>query len=55
MITPDPILMNNENGRLFEFELGRLEKIKKPTIDGVIVEEGQPEEFEEKWTIYKFN
>ena len=30
MITPDPVLMINESGRLFEFELGRLEKIKKP-------------------------
>jgi hypothetical protein len=29
MITPDPVLMTNENGRLFEFELGRNEKFKK--------------------------
>eukprot|EP00349_Pseudokeronopsis_sp_Brazil_P004725 CAMPEP_0202968192 /NCGR_PEP_ID=MMETSP1396-20130829/13392_1 /ASSEMBLY_ACC=CAM_ASM_000872 /TAXON_ID= /ORGANISM="Pseudokeronopsis sp., Strain Brazil" /LENGTH=37 /DNA_ID= /DNA_START= /DNA_END= /DNA_ORIENTATION= len=29
MITPDPILMENESGRLFEFELGRMEKVKK--------------------------
>lgn len=29
MITPDPLLMTNENGRLFEFELGKYEKIKK--------------------------
>lgn len=26
MITPDPVLMTNESGRLFEFELGRFEK-----------------------------
>ena len=43
MITPEPVIMVNENGRLFEFELGRIEKIKKHT------EEGEPEEFEEKW------
>lgn len=29
MITPDPVLMTNESGRLFEFELGRMEKFKK--------------------------
>ena len=29
MITPEPVLMKNENGRLFEFELGRIEKVKK--------------------------
>jgi len=29
MITPDPVLMENENGRLFEIELGRHEKIQK--------------------------
>jgi hypothetical protein len=26
MITPAPILMNNESGRTFRFELGRYEK-----------------------------
>jgi hypothetical protein len=26
MITPDPVLMTNESGRTFEFELGRMEK-----------------------------
>ena len=26
MITPDPILMENESGRTFKFELGRMEK-----------------------------
>ncbi len=29
MITPEPILMTNENGRMFEFELGRMEKVRK--------------------------
>jgi hypothetical protein len=28
MITPEPVVMTNENGRLFEFELGRMEKVK---------------------------
>jgi hypothetical protein len=32
MITPDPALMTNENGRLFEFELGRFDKIKKEPV-----------------------
>jgi hypothetical protein len=27
MITPDPVLMENEEGREFEFELGRLEDV----------------------------
>jgi hypothetical protein len=26
MIIPDPVLMTNESGRTFEFELGRFEK-----------------------------
>jgi hypothetical protein len=30
MITPDPVILSVESGRLFEFELGRKEKIKKP-------------------------
>jgi hypothetical protein len=52
MITPDPVIMTVESGRLFEFELGRKEKIKKPQEDWA-----QPdvEEFEEKWVQYKFN
>jgi hypothetical protein len=28
MITPDAIVMENENGRMFEFELGRFEDFK---------------------------
>jgi hypothetical protein len=52
MITPDPVIMTVESGRLFEFELGRKEKIKKPQEEWA-----QPdvEEFEEKWVQYKFN
>lgn len=50
MITPDPVLMTNESGRLFEIELGRNEKIKiEPT------EEGQEEQFEDKYIQYQFN
>ena len=26
MITPEPVLMTNESGRMFEFELGRHER-----------------------------
>lgn len=51
MITPEPVLMINENGRLFEFELGRIEKFKKVHED----ENNQTEEHEEKWVQYKFN
>lgn len=52
MITPEPVLMTNENGRLFEFEMGRMEKLRKEVMN----EEGQlVEEFEEKWVQYKFN
>jgi hypothetical protein len=29
MITPEPVLMTNENGRLFEIELGRHERLNK--------------------------
>jgi hypothetical protein len=38
MITPDPVTMTNESGRLFEFELGRIEKFKR-----------EDESEEEKW------
>lgn len=35
MITPDPLIMANENGRCFEFELGRNEKVRKvPLVEG---------------------
>ena len=33
IITPDPILLENESGRLFEFELGRYELIKNEAGD----------------------
>ena len=29
MITPDPVLMINESGRTFEFELGKMDKSRK--------------------------
>lgn len=28
MITPDPVNMENENGRLFQLELGKFERVK---------------------------
>ena len=59
MITPDPVLMTNENGRLFEIELGRLEKINKKGTESVeqLPAEGtqHTEEAEEHWVNYKFN
>ena len=59
MITPDPLVMVNENGRLFEFELGRMERIRKvPLAEGeapTTTFESNPEDFEEKWVTYKFN
>lgn len=51
MITPEPVLMVNESGRLFEFELGRFEKFKKEEGD----DNNEGEEYEEKWITYKFN
>lgn len=50
MITPDPVIMTNESGRLFEFELGKVEKIK---IDNP--ENPDQELFEEKYVQHKFN
>lgn len=64
MITPDPVLMTNESGRTFEFELGRNEKIKKAhsdSVDGLPTPAVDPnasteaiEEFEDKWITYRF-
>jgi len=55
MITPDPLVMVNENGRAFEFELGRFEKIRKtPIVEGEAPSEN-PDDYEEKWVTYKFN
>ncbi len=51
MITPEPVLMINENGRLFEFELGKFEKVKKMNADN----DDGTEEFEDKWITYHFN
>lgn len=50
MIIPDPVIMENENGRLFEFELGRIEKFK---VDNP--ENPDQELFEERYVQYKFN
>ena len=58
MITPDPVLMAHESGRVFEFELGRLEKFKIPLPEVQEGEEQPPpeeEQFEEKWVQYKFD
>ena len=33
MITPDPVIMINESGRTFEFELGRYEKVYRSSED----------------------
>jgi hypothetical protein len=46
MITPEPVILTVENGRLFEFELGRKEKLKKPVEEWASPEQ---EEFDEKW------
>ena len=57
MITPDPVLMTNESGRTFEFELGRFEKAKpRESLDSAVAEEGTSiVEEEAKWVQYKFN
>jgi hypothetical protein len=57
MITPDPVLMTNENGRLFEIEMGRHEKLhKKESLEQLPAEGTQnTEEAEEHWVNYKFN
>eukprot|EP00347_Sterkiella_histriomuscorum_P017342 403349752 len=58
MITPDPLVMVNENGRNFEFELGRFEKVRKvPLLEGEVPPAGEPnpDDFEDKWATYKFN
>ena len=42
MITPDPVLMINESGRTFEFELGRFEKVKRngDSVEAIEAPEG---------------
>ena len=67
MITPEPIVLEGELGREFEFELGRNEQVKigktphqSQTIDGQQEEppaEGEEEEtqFETKWVQYKLD
>jgi hypothetical protein len=63
MITPDPVLMANESGRTFEFELGRMEKHKPADNSiGTLSQEALAADGgasaagdEEKWCSYKFN
>ena len=50
MITPEAVLLANESGRLFEIEMGRVEKFKVENP-----ENPDAEEFEEKYVAYKFN
>ena len=51
MITPEPVLMTQERGRLFEFELGRHEKAHSGSKENLEVQaEGtQHTEEEETW------
>ena len=35
MITPDPVVMANENGREFEIEIGRIEDVKIDTTQTI--------------------
>jgi len=58
MITPDPVLMTNESGRLFEFEIGRLEKVLRTTESKESLEEQKPEDQQTQetlWVNYRFN
>jgi hypothetical protein len=45
MIIPDPVIMEQESGRLLEFELGKMEEFKNE----------ETEETETKWVQYKFD
>lgn len=67
MITPDPVVMENENGRTFEVVLGKIEKVAintditneeptQPLQNSKSNEAIDPEgECEEKWIDYKFD
>lgn len=67
MIIPEPIVLENESGRLFEIQLGRTEQVRVETtpLEGQAVEGAEaasqeaPEETEpvteEKWIQYKFD
>jgi hypothetical protein len=43
MITPDPVLMANESGRTFEFELGRHEKALRAEASLGTISQDNPE------------
>ena len=43
MITPDPIVIEEESGRLLELELGKMEEVKREA------EEGGEETTEQVW------
>lgn len=65
MITPEPLVLENESGRLFEIQLGRNEQVRVDTPNETAVEGAEgasqeaPEETEpvteEKWIQYKFD
>ena len=60
MITPEPVLMIGESGRLFEFELGRQERnhsLSKENLEPVAAADGSQhtEESETNWVPYRFN
>lgn len=59
MITPEPVIMTGESGRLFEFELGKHEKnqsLSKENLEPVAAEGTQhTEESESNWVNYRFN
>jgi hypothetical protein len=60
MITPEPVIMTGESGRLFEFELGRHERNhsqSKENLEPVAPADGtqHTEESETNWVPYRFN
>jgi hypothetical protein len=60
MITPEPVIMTGESGRLFEFELGRHERNhsqSKENLEPVAPADGtqHTEESETTWVPYRFN
>jgi hypothetical protein len=59
MITPEPVVMTGESGRLFELELGKHEKNHSPSkenLDPAAAEGTQhTEESESAWVNYRFN
>jgi hypothetical protein len=57
MITPDPVLMTNESGRTFEFELGRFERKQNEASSGQLPSQDDlnKEDSEAKWVTYRFN